>query len=297
MKFVETIRRGIGRAKLTCIRKSPEITLGLGIVTGVAAVGYTVWATVKAVETYNDTIEKLEQAERVLEDETEREDAIEKIKIHRTLEWVKLYAPAVALEAASIMFTVKSHRIMKGRNAALVMSVAAATKELNDYRQRVRDAIGEEQENDIFKDASTFTVTNMHEDGTTDEKTDKTYKHGSRYAALFNENSKCYDKDPVYRLSFLKSELLILNNKLRLEGHIFLNEVYRALGLPETVAGQYVGWVLGAPNGDGIIKFIDVASGMSIENIDELEDPVVLIDFNVDGDIVNILPENPVQKG
>lgn len=297
MKFVETIRRGIGRAKLTCIRKSPEITLGLGIATGVAAVGYTVWATIKAVETYNDTVKKLEQAERVLETEDEKEDAIEKIKMHRTLEWVKLYAPAVALEAASIMFTVKSHRIMKGRNAALVMSVAAATKELNDYRQRVRDVIGEEQENDIFKDASTFTVTNMHEDGTTDEKTDKTYKHGSQYAAFFDAASRCYEKEPVYVLSFLKSQLTILNNELRINGHIFLNQVYRALGLPETVAGQYVGWVLGSPNGDGVIKFIDIATGMSIEDIDELDDPTVLIDFNVDGDIINILPEVPVQKG
>ena len=91
MKFMETIRRGIGRTKLNVIRKSPEITLGLGIAMSVAAVGYTVWATFKAVETYQDTVEKLEQAERLLETEEEKEDAIEKIKMHRTLEWVKLY--------------------------------------------------------------------------------------------------------------------------------------------------------------------------------------------------------------
>ena len=92
MKVLETIRRTVGRTKLTMIRKSPEITLGLGIAASVAAVGYTVWATIKAVETYNDTVEKLEQAERVLDNEEEKKDAIEKIKLHRTLEWVKLYA-------------------------------------------------------------------------------------------------------------------------------------------------------------------------------------------------------------
>lgn len=293
MKVLEAIRRTVGRTKLTMIRKSPEITLGLGIATGVAAVGYTVWATIKAVETYNDTIQKLEQAERVLDNEEEKEDAIEKIKIHRTLEWVKLYAPAVALEAASILFTVKSHKIMKGRNAALVMSVAAATKELNDYRQRVRDAIGEEQEKDIFNDASTFTV----KDGTSEEEVIKKNNHGSQYAAFFDASSTAWENDTVYNLSFLKTKLLILNNQLRLEGHMFLNEVYRVLGLPETVAGQYVGWVTGSVDGDGVIKFIDVATGENIDDLDDLDDPTVLIDFNVDGDIINILPEVPVKKG
>lgn len=297
MKVLETIRRTVGKTKLTMIRKSPEITLGLGIVTSVAAVGYTVWATIKAVETYNDTVEKLEQAERVLDNEGEKEDAIEKIKIHRTLEWVKLYAPAIALETASILFTIKSHKIMKGRNAALVMSVAAATKELNDYRQRVRDAIGEEQEKDIFNDASTFTVTHMNEDGTSEETVEKKNNHGSQYSAFFDASSTVWENDEVYNLAFLKTKLMYLNNELRIKGYMFLNEVYRALGLPETVAGQYVGWVMGSVDGDGVIKFIDVSTGENIDDIDDLDDPTVLLDFNVDGDIINILPEIPVQKG
>ena len=59
MKVLETIQRAYGKTKLTMIRKSPEITLGLSIATGIVAVGYTVWATIKAVETYNDTVHKL----------------------------------------------------------------------------------------------------------------------------------------------------------------------------------------------------------------------------------------------
>ena len=46
MKVWETIQRAYGKTKLTMIRKSPEITLGLSIATGIAAVGYTVWATI-----------------------------------------------------------------------------------------------------------------------------------------------------------------------------------------------------------------------------------------------------------
>ena len=255
------------------------------------------WATIKAVETYNDTVEKLEQAERVLDNEEEKKDAIEKIKLHRTLEWVKLYAPAIVLETASILFSVKSHKIMKGRNAALVMSVAAATKELNDYRQRVRDAIGEEQEKDIFNDASTFTTVKMNEDGTSEETVEKKNNYGSQYAAFFDASSTVWENDTVYNLSFLKMKLMMLNNELRIKGHIFLNDVYRALGLPETKAGQYVGWVTSSTVGDGVIKFTNVSTGENIEDIDDLDDPTVLLDFNVDGDIINILPEVPVQKG
>ena len=89
----------------------------------------------------------------------------------------------------------------------------------------------------------------------------------------------------------------MLNNELRIKGHIFLNDVYRALGLPETKAGQYVGWVTSSTVGDGVIKFTNVSTGENIEDIDDLDDPTVLLDFNVDGDIINILPEVPVQKG
>lgn len=297
MKFVETIRKTVGKTKLTMIRKSPEITLGIGIAASVAAVGYTVWATVKAVETYKDTVEKLDKAERVLEDEEEKEDTIEKIKIHCTLEWVKLYAPVIALETVSILFITKSHKIMKGRNTALIMAVSAATKELNDYRQRVRDAIGEEQEKDIFNDASTFATVKVHEDGTSEETVEKKNKRTSEYAAFFDAASTVWEDDTVYNLSFLKTKLMILNNELRINGYVFLNQVYRALGLPETIAGQYVGWVLGSTGGDGVIKFIDVATGENINDMDDLEDPTVLIDFNVDGDIINILPEVPVRRG
>lgn len=297
MKVLETVRKNIGKVQLTMIRKSPEITLGLGIAAGVAAVGYTIWATIKAVETYNDTVTKLNQAEKVLDDEEEKEDAIEKIKIHRDLEWVKLYAPAIALETASILFTVKSHKIMRGRNTALVMSVAAVTKELNDYRQRMKEAIGEEQENDIFNEASTFTTVKTNSDGSTEEKVEKTNNHGSQYSAFFDASSGVWEKDTTYNLAFLKSKEMILNNRLRIRGYMFLNEVYSELGLPKTRAGQYVGWVVGSTDGDGVIKFIDIATGMDIADLDDLDDPTVLLDFNVDGDIINILPETSVKKG
>ena len=77
--------------------------------------------------------------------------------------------------------------------------------------------------------------------------------------------------------------------KLRSKGHLFLNEVYDSLGIPRSREGQAVGWVYDKKK-DTYVDFgiynINRASNREFVNGYERS---ILLDFNVDGDILNLI--------
>ena len=87
---------------------------------------------------------------------------------------------------------------------------------------------------------------------------------------------------------FLKSEQNYANDRLKATGRLFLNEVYRRLGIPETKAGQVVGWVYD-PNNEDVDNFVDF--GIYDVNRETVRDfvngyePTILLDFNCDGNV------------
>ena len=82
------------------------------------------------------------------------------------------------------------------------------------------------------------------------------------------------------------------NEKLRLKGHLFLNDVYDMLDIPRTKAGQIVGWVYDEKNpvGDNYVDFgiYELYSDANRRFVNGLE-PVILLDFNVDGNILDLI--------
>lgn len=88
----------------------------------------------------------------------------------------------------------------------------------------------------------------------------------SKYAVKFDESSANWAKNPELNRLFLTAQQNCANHLLNARGHIFLNEIYDALGMPRTSEGQVVGWLK--------------ANGSSVE-FQILDDN--FIDFNVDG--------------
>ena len=87
---------------------------------------------------------------------------------------------------------------------------------------------------------------------------------------------------------FLRAQQQYANDLLVARGHLFLNEVYDMLGIERTKAGQVVGWIYDPknPNGDNYIDFgiYDVNKAKNRDFVNGYE-PVILLDFNVDGNI------------
>ena len=88
---------------------------------------------------------------------------------------------------------------------------------------------------------------------------------------------------------FLRTEQQYANDRLRAVGHLFLNEVYDRLDIPKTKAGQIVGWVYDPKNPKGD-NFVDFGMCEMLRQTDDGErEPVILLDFNVDGNILDLI--------
>lgn len=109
------------------------------------------------------------------------------------------------------------------------------------------------------------------------------------YARVFDETCTGWTRDSELNKYFLLRQQDYANEKLKQQGHLFLNEVYDMLGIPRTRAGQIVGWVYDEEHLDGD-SYVDF--GLFKPNnrhfINGRETTVVL-DFNVYGNILDYM--------
>lgn len=116
-------------------------------------------------------------------------------------------------------------------------------------------------------------------------------KNLSVYARFFDAGCAAWENDSEFNLTFLKIQQNYANEKLKSQGYLFLNDVYDMLGIPRTKAGQVVGWVYNEDNpiGDNFVDFGIYSEG----NRDFVNgfDKNPLLDFNVDGNILDKMGE------
>lgn len=196
----------------------------------------------------------------------------------------KLYAPAVGLGVVSISALTGSHVVLTRRNTAMTAAYAATQKAFDEYRLRVRDALGEEKERDI---RHSITLQDQ-----IDEKGKKVKVNvadpstWSMYAVFFDEYSRNWQKNPELNRVYIQAQQEYANHLLHARGHVFLNEVYDMLGVPRRKAGQVVGWAIG----NGKDNFIDfgIFEARNAEFVNGWERSI-LLDFNVDGPIYDLI--------
>lgn len=293
------------KVKFVAKKHSPEIlavlgTIGVGI--GVVAACN---ATLKVDEIVEDTKAKIEKIHTAKENgvteagkEYTEEDGKKDLTIvyaQTGVKLVKLYAPSVGLLVLSVGGLLTSNHILRKRNIALAAAYATIDKSYKEYRGRVIEKFGKEIDHELrhgIKAVETKEVV-VGEDGkkkTVKNKVDviEDVDGIGDYAKFFDASSEYYEKNPEYNLMFLKGRQNYANDLLKTRGHVFLNEVYDMLGIERTKAGQRVGWVydLDCPNGDNYIDFgiYNVHRSANRDFVNGLE-PVILLDFNVDGDI------------
>jgi hypothetical protein len=188
----------------------------------------------------------------------------------------------------SIVCVLSAHRILIKRNASLVAAYATIDAAYRSYRSRVRDEIGEERELSLYRGVKMKKAAEGDEGfdpNAACEIIDLDDVMPSPYARFFDEFSTNWSKTPEYNMMFLRSQQQWANDRLNAFGFIFLNEVYEALGLERSQAGQIVGWKLKG-NGDGHVDFglYNIGDESSRAFVNGLE-ASVLLDFNVDGPV------------
>ena len=114
----------------------------------------------------------------------------------------------------------------------------------------------------------------------------------SEYARFFDDGCDNWQKDSEHNLWYLKQQQNYANEKLKINGYLFLNEVYDMLGIPRTKAGQIVGWYYDEkdPTRDNYVDFgiYDVTKEANRNFVNGYE-RTILLDFNVDGPIYDLI--------
>lgn len=204
---------------------------------------------------------------------------------------LKHYGPAIAVGAASIAAFWWSHSIQAKRIAGLAAAYTALDASYKKYKKSVAEVVGEESmkkiEEKIFQDSAVkFTD---EEFTANDEFEESVLPEYSPYARIIDENASVWDpSDDITELN-IYAQLNYMNDVLRTRGYVFLSDVYDALGIPRTPASQVVGWLWKKGDGDHYISFGDI-EGHRIKFYDDSRRREVanyLLDFNVDGEIVN----------
>lgn len=302
------VSRAMARTNLKIKKNSPEILLGMGV-TGIVASTITACkATTKVSEIISETKEQIEQVHEVLDKEelTGRytvEDSKKDLVIIYTQTAIKIaknYAPAIVMGTLSLGCILVSHKILRGRNLALATAYAAVDKSFKRYRKNVISRFGEEIDKELRYNIETKEIERKVVDDKGKETTVKEQlkianydpNEYSEYAKFFDESNRNFQKNPEYNLMFLRTQQDYATMKLKNDGFLFLNDVYDALGIPKTEAGQIVGWIYDEndPERDNCVDF-GIYNIHRVANRDFINgiEPVILLDFNVDGDILHEL--------
>lgn len=281
MKFIpKSLTTGVARQVLAGRHASPKMLFVVGIAGVVGSSVLACRATLKVEDLLSQTQHDLLIAHSLVDTEYSELDRTKDIAVIYTrsaVKLTKLYTPSILLGAASIAALTKSHNTLTQRNIALTAAYAALEKGFNEYRERVVEKYGEEEDRD-FRYANE--KVKVHEGKK--KVTRAAPGADSIYARFFDRMSPSWDKNPEFNLVFLMAQQNYANNLLHARGHVFLNEVYGMLGIEQSSAGQIVGWVMGG-EGDNFIDFgVFEGDGASRDFVNGREG-AILLDFNVDG--------------
>lgn len=299
-KISTTAMKKAGKAELMMKKKSPEILLGIGIIGFVGTVVTACKATLRADEVLEyhqkkmqDTREAKKIADQNPEEELEYDEHLYRqdvgLQYLKTVgRMAKLYAPSIALGTLSLACILASRNIMQKRYLGAVAAFNSVSATFDQYRKRVRDEYGESLDKH-FRYGTTYdsiTENSVDENGKkTKEKIDIENTDSSMIVPdddtcrFFDSSNDNWDPNPSFSMMWLRGQQNVLNDLLHTRGHVFLNEVYDALGFDHTPQGAVLGWIDG--DGDDCIDF-----GLYDPKKDNVRrfvnglDNVILLEFN-----------------
>lgn len=295
----------INKASFGLKKHSPEILVVAGVIGTVASAVMACRATTKIGEILDESNETLDAIHKYSENPETVPETIEyspdDVKkdlavtyVQTGLKIAKLYAPSVVLGGLSISAMLVSNNILRKRNVALAAAYATVDKGFKEYRERVVERFGEAVDHELrynikAKEIEETVVDEKGKEKKVKKKVDvANINEYSDYARWFDSSNPNWEETPDYNLMFLKAQQKYANDKLIAEGRLFLNDVYEALGIPKTKAGQIVGWVYDPsnPDIDSLVDFgIFDCYKENARNFVNGVEPAILLDFNCDGNV------------
>ena len=271
------------------------------VIYGLAALGVGAYETIKASREIDKVLDEckkdIEEVDSILQEKTNllatvfSSESKQDIYVDTGKKIIKLYARAVIFDAIGVGLILKSHNMLRSENMDLKATVGAIAGGYSALRNRLNETLGDDTGNKVANGIQPKAVEIENEDGKKKKTVVNVMNQSdiSPYAKFFDETSMFFKGVPEADLEFLIAVNNDANRKLEKKGYLFLNEVYAMLGFEETAIGNYVGWI----NEKGSYKKVDfhifdVTNEANRRFVNGLES-VVLLDFNVDGAIIDYI--------
>lgn len=288
MSIKAKIAQTVAKQVLLVKKESPTILF----VAGVASVGTSTVLACKATLKLGEKVDLLERGNKAIANMTgvtdkERRNETLQLKASFIVDVAKLYAPAIAFAVIGVASLSGSHYLLNKRNAALTAAYAGLDQTYREYRKRVAQELGVDKERQLHYEAQNAVSREKNKDGTP-SKTRK--RHESNiYCRFFDQLNPNWEPIPEYNKVFLHAHQQWANNQLNAKGYLFLNEVYKDLGMEPSRAGQVVGWVLSDDGStDNFVDFgIFDGDSRELRAFVNGDEGSILLDFNVSGNILD----------
>lgn len=306
-ELMQKLSRTVHKTGFKIKQHSPEILVAVGIVGTVTSVVLACKATLKVNDVIEEAQETIEKIHDGVEQHKHTEDGVEYTQevanrdltiVYAQTAWkfAKLYGPSVLIGVASIGCLVGSTLILRKRNIALAATVTALDTSFREYRGRLIERFGEDLDRELRFNikAKEIEETVVDEDG--NETVVKKVVHEidpnvhSMYSVFFDDGNIGWSKNPELNKVFLIQQQEAANYRLKTEGFLPLNEVYKMIGAPLTSYGQIAGWVYSddPDSGDNFVSFgLFDGDNEKARDFINLRERTILLDFNCIG---NILP-------
>jgi uncharacterized protein DUF6353 len=293
----------VARQLLKVRKHSPALMFGAGIVGAVTSTVLACKATLKVEEIIAEAEKdraKIDEAVTSFSDKYSAGDAdqdLKYVRIKTAGKIAKLYAPAIGLGLISVSLLTGAHVVLTKRNAGLTAAYIALDRGFKEYRERVVAEYGEEKDRELRYGTVAKEIVEEGEHGHEVRTIKRNAVTGkSIYAQYYDEGNKHWSNYPADNKAFLMAQQAYANNRLTAHGFLMLNDVYEALGLSKTSAGQIVGWVKGY--GDDYVDFGmgDMSDPVIYDFFVNLTNTGVLLDFNVDGPVFKLIDEVNARK-
>jgi hypothetical protein len=277
---------------------------GVMIAVGIAAVAVGSYKAAEATPVVKEAVEEFKTNREEIE-QTEMDPETKKELV--TTSYKKLgnsvlhaYGKPVLLVATGTGLILGGHGIVSKKLATTTASLISTDKLFQNYRQNVIEDQGEDADFRYRTGLKTVEVESVEHD--TRGRKRKVKKEmevvdnviGNPFMKFFDEANPNFEKNPSNNLFFLKKQEEWRTRKLRAEGFLFLNDVLYELGYGRCAEGSVYGWVYDEddPECHNVVSFgIRNTRRPTVRNAMNGYEPVILLDFNVDGVIVEKLPK------
>lgn len=306
-EIVETMTRAASKCGYKLKKASPTIMIVGAAIGGVTATVLACKATIKAQDILTEHNAQVESGEIQLSEgetytEKDYKSDITTTYVQTGLKLAKVYAPAVTLGAVSLGCMFGSHHIMSKRNASLTAAYIALDKAFEEYKSRVSDRFGSRVQEELEHNIKAVELESKSTNEQGVEETIKEYKdiamqHTSPYTCIFDETVDTWQADNQLNRNYLFLMEQAANKRLRIQGHLFLNDVLSSIGTHggvtmKTPEGQIVGWIYD-PNDETRQSHVDFGVTNYVEGDDALNSFIsggersVMLRFNCDGPIID----------